>query len=259
MPEDVLRSPPAELSSETGSLSLLRTRPARLFLHRNSEARTSLSSKVSSCQNCSRTSAEKAMLTARSGARRRGLQAAPEEVREPPEHAGGRRKAPRLRAIAHREVCDERRGEIYGEAGVGPLLEPRRRRRKQQRHAEELGQRELHPEVGGEAEAGERFRHLRQAQLRVGGEAHLQAEERGYDPEADDFSFGAGHVQVRGREGRPGASTPNCFAYIGVLPTAPVALLCHGGTCCIRITRNVPVCCGCKSATRYARLAHLML
>src|SRR5437867_4465546 len=29
---------------------------------------------------------------ARSGARRRGLQAAPEEVREPPEHAGGRRR-----------------------------------------------------------------------------------------------------------------------------------------------------------------------
>jgi hypothetical protein len=68
------------------------------------------------------------------------------------------------------------------------------------------------PEVGGEAEVGERLRHLRQAQLRVGGEAHLQAEERGDDPKADDHSFGAGHVQV-GREGQPGLSTPNCFAY----------------------------------------------
>src|SRR5262249_13118943 len=199
------------------------------------------------------------MLPARSGARRRSLNAAPEEIREPPEHAGGRRPAPRLRAVANREVGDERRGEVDGEAGVGPLLEPRRYRRKQQHHAEELGPRELHPEVGGEAEVGERPRHLRQAQVRVGGEAPLPAEGGGNDPEADDYSFGARHVQVRGREGQPGVSTPNCFAWIGVLPTAPVALLCHGGTCCIRITRNVPVCCGCKSATRYARLARLML
>src|SRR5207237_4275499 len=29
---------------------------------------------------------------------------------------------------------------------------------------------------------------------------------------ADDHSFGAGHAQV-GREGQPGVSTPNCFAY----------------------------------------------
>src|SRR6059036_2157862 len=79
--------------------------------------------------------------------------------------------------------------------------------------AEELAPRELHPEVGGEAEVGERLRHLRQAQLRVGGEAYLQAEERGDDPKADDYSFGAGHAQVRGREGQPGVSTPNCFAY----------------------------------------------
>src|SRR5215831_1859193 len=90
----------------------------------------------------------------RSGARRG--EAAPEEVGEPPEHAGGRRPAPRLRAIAQREVRDERRGEVDGEAGVGPLLEPRRHRQKQQHHAEELGPRELHPEVGGEAEVGER-------------------------------------------------------------------------------------------------------
>src|ERR1700692_750921 len=63
---------------------------------------------------------------ARSGARRRGMSAAPEEIREPPEHAGGRRPTPRLRAIAHRKVGDERRAEGDGEAGVGPLLEPRR-------------------------------------------------------------------------------------------------------------------------------------
>jgi hypothetical protein len=40
-------------------------------------------------------------LTARSRARRHGLQAAPEEVREPPEHASARRETPRLRAIAY--------------------------------------------------------------------------------------------------------------------------------------------------------------
>src|SRR5207253_621375 len=75
----------------------------------------------------------------------RGLESAPEEVREPPEHAGGRRKAPRFRAIAHREVGDQRRGDVDGEAGVGPLLEPRRHRREQQPHAEELRPRKLHP------------------------------------------------------------------------------------------------------------------
>jgi len=42
------------------------------------------------------TSANSDSFGARSGARRRGLEAAPEEVREPPEHAGGRRRAPRL-------------------------------------------------------------------------------------------------------------------------------------------------------------------
>src|SRR5580704_3984730 len=65
-----------------------------------------------------------------------------QEIREPPEHAGGRRPAPRLRAVPHREVGDERRAEGDGEAGVGPLLEPRRHRRKQQHHAKELGPRE---------------------------------------------------------------------------------------------------------------------
>jgi hypothetical protein len=86
----------------------------------------------------------------------------------------------RLRAIAHRDVSDERRGEVDGEAGLGPLLEPRRR--KKQHYAEEFGPREFHAEVGGEAEMGELLRHLRHAQLRVGGETHLQTEERGDDP-----------------------------------------------------------------------------
>src|SRR5215813_4900748 len=56
--------------------------------------------------------------------RRRGsLDAVPEHVRQRPEHTGGRRPAPRLQAVAHREMCDESRGEVYGEAGVGPFLE----------------------------------------------------------------------------------------------------------------------------------------
>jgi hypothetical protein len=59
---------------------------------------------------------------------------------------------------------------------------------KQQHHTEELGPREFHPEVVGEAEVGKHLRHLRQAQLRVGGEAYLQAEERGDALEADDYS-----------------------------------------------------------------------
>ena len=97
---------------------------------------------------------------------------------------------------------DQRRAESDGEAGVRPLLKPRRHRREQQRHAEELGPRELNPEVGREAEVNERLRHLGQAQLRVGGEAYLQAEERGDYPEADDDAFGARPAQVRGRERR---------------------------------------------------------
>src|SRR5207245_5060070 len=128
---------------------------------------------------------------------------------------------------------DERRADVDGEAGVGPLLEPRRHRRKHQHHAEELGQRELHPEVGGEAEMGERLRPLRQAQLRVGGEAQLQAEERGDDPIDDGLGFAGGLGGDEGRllqgrfhgvlpptlqrfgalGGQPGVSTPNCFAY----------------------------------------------
>src|SRR5678815_1481130 len=121
-----------------------------------------------------------------------GLHAAPEEVRESPEHAGRRRKAPRVRPVADRDVGDERRAEVDGEAGVGPLLEARGHRRKQQHHTEELGPRELHPEIVGEAVASERVRHLWQAQLRIRGEAHLQAEQRGGDPEADDDATRSG-------------------------------------------------------------------
>src|SRR5262245_17282136 len=94
-----------------------------------------------------------------------GLDAAPEEVRESPEHAGRRRKAPRVRHVAEGEVGDERRAEVDGEAGVGPLLEPCRHGRKQQHHTDELGPRELDPEIVGEAVAGERVRDLGQAQL----------------------------------------------------------------------------------------------
>ena len=54
----------------------------------------------------------------------------------------------------------KRRAEVDGKAGIGPLLEPRRHRRKQEHHAEELGPRELHPEPGGEAEVGEGLRNL---------------------------------------------------------------------------------------------------
>jgi len=60
----------------------------------------------------------------------------------------------------------------------------------------------------------ERLRHLRQAQLCVGGEAYLQAEERGNDPESDDDSFAAGHAQVHVREG---AAAFQCHIHV-VLP-----------------------------------------
>src|SRR5215471_4401861 len=45
-----------------------------------------------------------------------------------PEHAGGRRPAPRHRASDYREVSDERRNEVDGETAVDPLLESRRRK-----------------------------------------------------------------------------------------------------------------------------------
>src|SRR5580704_5851392 len=166
----------------------------------------------------------------------RGLQAAPEEVREPPEHAGERRRGQRRRAIADGEVGDECRDEVDGEAGVGPFFDPRGHHGQEQgNHARHLGPGELHPERGGgEAEAGERLRRLRQAQqLVVGGEAHLQAEERGDGPIDDGLGFGSGEGGDEGRllqngfhgvlppmlQGfaasgdQPGASTPNCFAY----------------------------------------------
>src|SRR5262245_4221249 len=134
-----------------------------------------------------------------SGTRGPDLDAAPEEVREPTEHAGRGRPAPDLRTIAHREVCVERGCEGDGEAGVGPLLEARRHRQEKQDNAEELGPRELHAEVGREAEVGEHLRHLREAQLRVGGEAYLQTEESSDDPIADGRGFGAGPGGDEGR------------------------------------------------------------
>jgi hypothetical protein len=115
------------------------------------------------------------------------------------------------RAIAHRLVSDERRGEVDGEAGAGPLFEKRRRGREHQRHAEELGPRKLRPEVGGEAELGELLRHHRQAQLRVSGEANLQAEERGDYPIDDGLDGDEG--RFRRVYSSYILSTPNCFAY----------------------------------------------
>jgi hypothetical protein len=44
----------------------------------------------------------------------------------------------------------------------------------------------------------ERLRDLRQAQLRIGGEADLQADERGNDPGADDDSLERGMLSSMG-------------------------------------------------------------
>src|SRR5262249_33182191 len=49
----------------------------------------------------------------------------------------------------------------------------------------------LRPEVVREAKVCERLGHLRQAKLRVGGEANLQAEERSGDPVEDGLRFGS--------------------------------------------------------------------
>jgi hypothetical protein len=106
-------------------------------------------------------------------------------------------QSPTPPAIAHREVRDERRDEGESEAGVRPLLESRRHRRQQEHHAEELGPRQFHPEVLRKAEVREGLRDLRQRQLRVGGEAQLQAQQHGDNPEADDDAFGAGDAQGR--------------------------------------------------------------
>jgi hypothetical protein len=53
------------------------------------------------------------------------LEPAPEEVRHAPENPGPQRPAPLLDPIADGEVRDQRRDERDGEAGAGPLLEPR--------------------------------------------------------------------------------------------------------------------------------------
>src|ERR1700736_5933841 len=55
-----------------------------------------------------------------------GLQAAPGDVGERPRSAGGRPPAPGIRTVAYREMGDEGGGEVDGEAGVGPFLQPRR-------------------------------------------------------------------------------------------------------------------------------------
>jgi len=92
---------------------------------------------------------------------------AAQSIRRPQSTPVAAAKPPRLRTIARPEAGDESRGEVNCEAGVGPLLKPRRRRRKHRRHADEFDPREFHPQVSGEAEVAKRFRHLRQAQLRV--------------------------------------------------------------------------------------------
>src|SRR5262249_18620219 len=192
----------------------------------------------------------------------RNLQTTPEVVRNGQEHACGRGPDPHLRAVAYRKVGDERRGQGDSEAGIGPLLEPRRHRRKQQYHAEEFGPRKLDTEVVGEAEMGEHLRYLRQAQLRVGSEAYLQAEERRRGPEANHDSFGAAHLlddslgvggglgdeesrilqsrfhgilpPTRQRFGavvvQPGVSRPNCLAYSAFNRCQPSNFMTSGPT-----------------------------
>src|ERR1700741_2758641 len=120
------------------------------------------------------------------------LQTAPEEVRKPQDRSGPCRPAPDPWAIPQGEVRDQGRGEVDSKTGVSPLLEPRGHRRKQQYHTEKLGPRELYSEVSGETEVGEHLRHVRQTQLRVRGEAHLQAEEPGNDPIDKGCAFRSG-------------------------------------------------------------------
>src|SRR4051812_25329567 len=103
----------------------------------------------------------------------------PQEVGNRPEHARCRGPAPRVRTIAHFEMSDERRGESDGEAGVGPFFEPRWDWRKYHDDSEELGPREFHLKVRRKAEVSERLCHLREPQLRIRGEADLQAEKGG--------------------------------------------------------------------------------
>src|SRR5437870_919768 len=45
-----------------------------------------------------------------------------------------------------------------------------------------------------------------------------------------DYSFGAGHAQVRGREGPRGVSTPNCFAYSAFNRCQPPTFMASGPT-----------------------------
>lgn len=69
-----------------------------------------------------------------------GLQAAPEQIRECPQYAGDRRGDEGQRAITDREVGNQCRGEVDGEARVSPFFEPRGDHRDKQRgHARHLG------------------------------------------------------------------------------------------------------------------------
>jgi hypothetical protein len=65
----------------------------------------------------------------------------------------------------------------------------RRHRRKQQHHAEELGQREFHPEVVGEAELGERLKEWAYAGFAITlGSALIPHRSVGDGPEAWGFA-----------------------------------------------------------------------
>jgi hypothetical protein len=129
------------------------------------------------------------------------LQPRQKKYESPPEHAGSRGRDQRRWAIAYGEVGDERRDEVGGKSGVRLLPDHvdgascGKHRYQQGSHARHLSPRKLHTEGGGrDAEACERLRRLRQAQqLVLGGEAHLQAEERGEDPEGCDQPFGLVH------------------------------------------------------------------
>src|SRR5215467_2398871 len=67
---------------------------------------------------------------------------------------------------------------------------------------------------------GERFRHLRQPQLCVGGEAYLQAEEHSDDPKGGDDCFAAGHSQA----------SMNRFAYSAFNRCQPSKFMASGPT-----------------------------
>src|SRR5688572_1683230 len=152
---------------------------------------------------------------------RRRIEAAPAEIRQSPKHTGAHCPQPRVRAIADRDVSRDRKPDVEGESSVGPFLESRRHRREQHNDARKFRPCELHAEVIGEPEVRECICHLRQSQLRVGSEAYLQAEDCSDDPEADNHSFRAIHVQ---------SSTLNCLAYSACSRCQPLNLMVSGPT-----------------------------